>query len=207
MKRVATAVVLIPIVTLLTLRGPMVVFAAAAAAVAVLAARELLDMAVHYGVQPLRRPTFIYIIVLFAALYVSLVWQTQVADLGVSTLTLLALAVFGFFIFSVIAMRRAELAQAYPAAGTSVAAVLYVALPLALLVVIRELWAGGFLLMYLFVVVWSGDTFAYYAGRAFGRHRLAPRVSPGKTWEGTIASFVGSVVLGWLIFAHGGVAD
>ena len=39
----------------------------------------------------------------------------------------------------------------------------------------------------------TGDTAALYIGRAFGRHKLAPRLSPGKTWEGSIASIVGAL--------------
>ena len=45
-----------------------------------------------------------------------------------------------------------------------------------------------------------GDIAAYYVGRAVGKHKLAPRVSPGKTWEGTIASAVGSIVIALLLF-------
>lgn len=202
MKRVGTALVLIPVVVLLTLRAPALLFLAATAAVALVGTHELLAMAAHYGIQPLRRPTYAYVVLVFAALAASLLWQTQVADLGASTMTLLALAVFAFFVFLVAAMSQPDLPGACGAAATSLTAVLYVALPLALLVAIRELWAGGFLLLYLFATVWAGDTFAYYVGRAIGRHRLAPRVSPGKTWEGTIASFVGSIIVGWLIFGH-----
>ena len=202
MKRVGTALVLIPVALVLTLRAPALLFIVATAVVALLGVNELLAMAAHYGVEPLRRPTFVYVVIIFAALAASVLWQTQVADLGASTMTLLALATFAFFVFLVAAMQRPDLPKAFAAAATSLAAVLYVALPLALLVAIRELWAGGFLLLYLFATVWAGDTFAYYVGRAIGRHKLSPRVSPGKTWEGTIASFVGSVVVGWLIFAH-----
>lgn len=44
----------------------------------------------------------------------------------------------------------------------------------------------------LFVAIWAADTAAYFGGRAWGRRRLAPAVSPAKTWEGTIAGFAGA---------------
>ena len=51
------------------------------------------------------------------------------------------------------------------------------------------------------LVSWAGDTAALYVGRAFGRHKLAPRVSPSKTWEGSIGSVAGGV-LAAAIYAH-----
>ena len=48
-------------------------------------------------------------------------------------------------------------------------------------------------------IVWSGDTGAYFAGRAFGRHKLAPKMSPNKTWEGSVGGLVASVIGGSLI--------
>jgi phosphatidate cytidylyltransferase len=50
------------------------------------------------------------------------------------------------------------------------------------------------------LLVWSGDIAAYYVGRTFGKHKLAPRISPGKTWEGAFGSVLGAVVLGILLF-------
>jgi phosphatidate cytidylyltransferase len=44
---------------------------------------------------------------------------------------------------------------------------------------------------------WVGDIAAYYVGKNFGRHKLAPRVSPGKSWEGAVASLAGSMVFGF----------
>jgi phosphatidate cytidylyltransferase len=202
MKRVATAVVLVPIVLILILDAPIALLAAAIALVAVLGTRELLDIATHYNVQPMRLPTYIYVVLVCAAVAVSAQWQTQVTDLGVSTTTLLALGTAACFVFLAIGMARAELPSAFGAAATSVVAVLYIAMPLALLLVVRQLWAGGFLLLYLLLVVWAGDTFAYYTGRAIGRHKLAPRISPGKTWEGSAASFIGSILVGWAVFSH-----
>ncbi len=203
MKRLATAAVLIPVVLILILRAPVLVLALVVCVVALVSARELLQLSEHYGVHPMRAPTYAYIVLVFAAACVATLWQTQVVDLGVSTSSLLALAVAAAFIFLALAMRRQELPKAYPAAAVSLTAVLYVAVPLALLIVVRELWAGGFLLLYLLLVVWAGDTCAYYIGRAIGRHKLAPRISPGKTWEGTAASFAGSLVVGWAVFQHG----
>ena len=47
-------------------------------------------------------------------------------------------------------------------------------------------------------VVWGADTGAYFAGRAFGRHKLAPRVSPGKTWEGVAGGAVLALLVAWV---------
>ncbi len=56
-------------------------------------------------------------------------------------------------------------------------------------------------LLFAFLLCWAGDTAALYIGKNFGRHKLAPKISPGKTWEGAIASVVGGVLGGW-IYAH-----
>jgi phosphatidate cytidylyltransferase len=54
---------------------------------------------------------------------------------------------------------------------------------------------GGRTVVTVFVSLWVCDTFAYFAGRFFGRHKLFERVSPNKTWEGAIAGYVGGVAI------------
>lgn len=51
-----------------------------------------------------------------------------------------------------------------------------------------------------FILIWASDTFAYLAGRAFGRRKLAPNISPGKTVEGAFGGLIGTVAVGWLLF-------
>jgi len=54
-------------------------------------------------------------------------------------------------------------------------------------------WWGGWTVVAVFVAVWVCDSAAYFAGRAFGRHKLFERVSPHKTWEGAIAGVLGAL--------------
>jgi phosphatidate cytidylyltransferase len=56
-------------------------------------------------------------------------------------------------------------------------------------------------LLYALVLNWIGDIGAYYIGRRFGRHKLAPVVSPGKSWEGAAASLAASLIFGFF-FLH-----
>ncbi len=74
--------------------------------------------------------------------------------------------------------------------------------PLALIVLLRSYPNGALFLLYLMLLVWTGDVAAYYVGRAIGKHKLAPRVSPGKTWEGTIASTLGAVIVTIVLFRY-----
>jgi phosphatidate cytidylyltransferase len=51
------------------------------------------------------------------------------------------------------------------------------------------------------VIIWVGDSAAYFVGRSFGKYKLAPHLSPNKTWEGTVASFLGSLIVA-VVFAR-----
>lgn len=74
--------------------------------------------------------------------------------------------------------------------------VFYVAGLLGFFLLLRNLPEGQFLIFFVFVVIWLGDTAAYYAGRSLGKTRLAPHISPNKTVEGAIAGLGGSLLGG-----------
>ena len=71
-----------------------------------------------------------------------------------------------------------------------------------MLVQLRQQLAGAFYLLYLLLMVWAGDIFAYFVGKSIGRHLMAPRISPKKTWEGAAASLVASLVVGCVLFGR-----
>jgi phosphatidate cytidylyltransferase len=168
-----------------------------------MSAREFVDLIKHYNISPFRMPTFVVVALMFLALIVRSVGQ-QTPTIAVESVFYIVFtaAALGAFVFLVIGMARRDLATSYPAASASFFALGYCGIPLLLLANIRQQWAGAFLILYLFLVVWTGDTAAYYVGRAIGKHKLSPRVSPGKSWEGAIASFVGSIIIGVVVFKN-----
>jgi len=202
LKRIATAVVLIPIVLVLILRAPVPVLAVVAGIVALLTIHEFLKLTDAYGVQPLTWPTYLFTALLFIILAVSTAGETPLLSTGKFLVAIGFTAAIAPFIFLTRAMRDEPLRAGYPAAAASVFAFTYIALPMAMLVQLRQQWAGAFYLLYLLLVVWAGDIFAYFVGKSIGRHFMAPHISPKKTWEGAVASVIASVAVGWLLFHY-----
>lgn len=187
-QRVLTGLVLVPLVLAIVLFAPLKIFALLAAAVALLTLREYLDLAEHFRLAPLR-----YLAYVFGG-FIVLEQATGLPHVLEGALVLLALA---------LGMRPGrDLTLSLGGAASTVLGVLYVALPLGLLVYLRQAPRGEYLVVYVLVVTWVGDTAAYYAGSAFGRRKLAPRLSPGKSWEGAFASLLAGVVAGGLLLAH-----
>ena len=112
----------------------------------------------------------------------------------------LAVLLVSPLVLLVASMRRDPLAEALPDAAVSFMVLPYVGVTLSCMVTLRAMGNGALFLLYVMLLVWSGDIAALYVGRAIGKHKLALRVSPGKTWEGAIASMLGAVVVGLLLF-------
>jgi phosphatidate cytidylyltransferase len=184
MKRLITAAVLIPVVLVLVFLGPrwQWLFTLAVAAVAALAGWEYMDLSRRCGANPPRVATMTALLALFA---VNFEWPDLTPALfGILGLGLLVYCTF----FKPVEETIAD-------ASASIFCLLYTGLTLIALPSLREQANGPSLVVFLLFVVWAGDTAAYYAGRAWGRHKMAPKLSPGKTWEGAIASVAGSVII------------
>jgi phosphatidate cytidylyltransferase len=185
MKRVATAAVLIPLVLLAVYSLPTQYLSLLIGIVAVLAAKEYLDIVSHYGVHPIRWPAYIGIAALF--IYYCLV---LVRGSNWNIFATAVVIVVQALLLVILAMRHDDLREGTLALALTWCVFPYVGLTLLCLAFIHITFNGSFLIILIFLAVWVGDTAAYYVGRSLGRHKLAPRISPKKTWEGAVASSV-----------------
>jgi phosphatidate cytidylyltransferase len=103
------------------------------------------------------------------------------------------------------------LAGAAPTTGSTAATMLgaaWIGLGLACLILIREIPEHGVLAAFtVLLAVFASDTVAYFAGRFLGRHKLAPRTSPGKTWEGLAAGTIAAVLVPFFALYEQGLLD
>lgn len=96
----------------------------------------------------------------------------------------------------VYALRNDNLRNVLPQVAASFMGVFYTFVPWRFAIDLRAV--SVHLLFFALALNWVGDSAAYYVGRAIGKHKLAPSVSPGKSWEGAVASVVGAIVFGLL---------
>lgn len=204
MKRILTAVVLIPLVLLVVFRAPLWLFAVVVGIVILLCLHEYLTIVEQYQIKPLRWTAYLSSVVLVTALFIATAirfsGERYAVYLWVLEPVQLAAGVLLPLIFGIPVIFRRDLKMALTSSGVSAFGVLYITMSLELLIPMR--WTPGcaILLIFTLLSVWAGDIAAYYAGRAFGRHKLAPVVSPNKTWEGAVTSLAASVAVAGLVF-------
>jgi phosphatidate cytidylyltransferase len=216
MRRILTALVLIPLVAALVLWGPPPLMVAVQTLIALMGVWEFYRLAEAAHFPVIRIPGYLYTI----ALSLFLSWaafsrfdfvfrKLRSADItggdpvaAMSAVALAAVAIstlflFGFMVFMVAAMRPSRRLSDYlGVVAVSFFGPMYVGLPLALLVWVWMQSDGPFHVLFTLVVIWVGDTAGFFIGSRFGKHKSSPRISPNKTWEGTVASFVSALLVG-----------
>ena len=181
MKRVLTALLLIPTFCYIILWAPTWAFLAAVAAVAILCFREYSELTSLHAIE---KPG---VFGLVAGLLLLFLPGKDFAFLVLVAILAMALA-----------LRSRELAEALPAAATLLLGVVYVFGSLRCGIDLHGI--SPYWLFFALSLNWAGDIAALYVGRLIGRHKMAPRVSPAKSWEGAAASVTASVVYGALYF-------
>jgi phosphatidate cytidylyltransferase len=181
MKRVVTALILIPFFCYMVLWAPQWAFLGTVAAVAVLCFREYSELAALHGIG--KPGLFGYVAGLLLLLLPGKdgAFFVLIAILGMS-----------------LALRSRPMAQALPDAAALLLGVAYVFGSLRCGIELRAI--SPYWLFFGLSLNWAGDIAALYVGRMIGRHKLAPNVSPAKSWEGSIGSTVASVIYGALYF-------
>lgn len=194
-KRVTTAIVLIPIMLVGIYGLPLAGFALFMGIIAVMGAWEWADMA-GVGARWQRVVFSVVVGTLLLGLYAML--EAQWVSFGLLLAVSVAWWLVGF-----------ALILCYPAATG------WWASPrrrvVAGVLVLCSMWVGFYwiksadesnlLITLLMLLVWGADIGAYYAGRAFGKRKLLPEVSPGKTWVGALAAMLSAMVIGLLVVA------
>lgn len=186
MKRVLTALALAIPALAVVIWAPAWLFTALLAALAWFTVQEFYRLGASFHLAPYRWLGACVTAGLVVALALPLDARTWIG---------LATAAWMLVLVRSLALPH-RLATSAPDAGFTLLGIGYCGLLLGLLGAIRQLPVGTAWLIFLLAVVWLGDIAALYVGRALGRHRMAPRVSPKKSWEGAVASFVVALLVG-----------
>jgi phosphatidate cytidylyltransferase len=201
--RVLTATVLVPVVVGAVWWGPRWLVASLLAAVLMLALVEFFALGEKSKLQGFPRWTAACALWLvyeqWAAGTVTRVTLAEFSltrtpdNLVVPLEVVLLVFVLGAAMLAIVSRR--PLGDALPGVGVSAAAMVCVALPLSYLVRLHGVERRGReLVLFTLVLVWLGDTLAYFVGRAMGRLPMAPTISPKKTWEGAAGNVFGSLI-------------
>jgi len=177
MKRILTALVLIPIVSYAVLGESEVLFLAVLSAVALFCFYEYEGLVTGHGIA---RPGPVGYLLGLAILLL------PGREITPALVALVALA---------LALRAANLKNALLQAGAFALGIFYIFGAWRAAADMRAV-SGKWWLLFALALNWAGDIAAMYAGKTFGKHKLAPRVSPGKSWEGAIASTIASMIFG-----------
>jgi len=197
MSRVVTAAIALPILIasiLVSWLQPL--FVALAAAAFIFGLYEFYVLARKKDMKPDVAAGFLGGAALFTIFYFATPDPTQ-SRLDVQTILLVLIVLTAGTLIAAM-LRGAPFDKMITASGATILGVLYVVLLGGHLVAVRngfEHTLSAHLLSFFFLVLMGADTGAYYTGRAIGKHKLAPTISPGKTWEGVVGGVVAALVL------------
>jgi phosphatidate cytidylyltransferase len=177
-QRVLTAAIAIPIVIFITIFAPNWFLAIVVGLFSALAVNEFFALATTKGIAPPGR----WFLLAAGLVAISFLWDAGVV-MGAVLAAALALMTAAIFTSSI--------ESAFGRVGVGLGSIIYCPVMLGYL-----LWLTRDQILLLFAIIWVGDSAAYYGGRRYGRHLLAPKISPKKTVEGALAGLMGSIIAG-----------
>jgi len=176
--RIISAVVGIPIlIGIVTLGGtPLLV---ALGVVMIMGLREFYQVLSKKGFQPVEEIGYGFTVFLVFSLYTGEDWAT--------------LGVYAAFVLTTLVLLLQE-KRTVKDGITTLYGILYIPLLMSYIIRVDLLESPPYAIWVIFIIAFATDTFAYFSGRALGKHKLCPRVSPKKTVEGALGGLTGSIV-------------
>ena len=193
MSRIITALIVLPILIasiLISWLAPL--FAALAFVAMTLGLYEFWLLAKRRGLKPDAVVGFVGAAALFTIFYFDRPREESLV------LLLLVLPGLTIAVLTTVMLRGAPFENMIASAGATLLGVLYIPFLGGHLVAVRmgfDQPRAAHLLSFFFLVIMGSDTGAYYSGRLLGRRKLAPKISPGKTWEGAVGGMAASLIL------------
>ena len=190
-KRWLTAIILGPLVLGIIIKGSTLLLAVLVSAVAIFSIREYLRIVFGNDAAPVSLTLKLISYVISMALVIG-------ACLGSWQILFLALAlnllILSFFVLS----RFPSDPHVFDIISRQILGIVYIPVSLALLVFLKEMDGGTFWIIWLLIVIFANDTGAFYTGTFFGKHKLAPNISPNKTIEGSMGGIATSMIFGFI---------
>ncbi len=183
-QRLITALILIPVVILLVLKLPLAAFVTATGVLVLMGAWEWSGF---MGIKKFPQ-VLIYPVCMLVLMGLSLYLYIPAVMVFAVFWWLLAIILMFFYPRSSKWWSKSRVLRAIM--GVLVLIPCWMAINF-----IRSADTGAYALLFLFILIWGADSFAYFAGKKWGKHKLAPNLSPGKSWEGFIAALVGGVII------------
>lgn len=197
-KRIITSLWFVPLLVIVVWFGGEPGFTALMVIFGILAALEFYRM-----VAMSKAPPLTYFGLIWTALFILSRNSDLLAileprfNLSLVTPLLLASAVV-LSLIGLLSRRQKE--GAFTSWAWTIAGILYVGWLLSHLVALRGLDAGRNWVFFALFTTWASDTTAFFIGRKLGRHKLAPNISPDKTWEGAMGGILGAIIVSILFF-------
>ncbi len=191
LKRLLSAIILIPIVVVVTLYAPAIWFTSVVSLL-ILATIKECNAIIAGG----SRGAWSWLPIFMASALPFL----YLFDGGMEGLSrYLSGAVLILFIAAMVSSKDLKIASEW--VRSTIFSIIYIALPFSLLALLAVADNGRLWILFILLLVWSNDTFAFCTGKLIGRHKLSPNISPGKSIEGAAGGLLGGVVV-ILIFNH-----